>query len=275
VKRLPLPAVLLSGLVAAAAVAATPPASGTFKSKSVSVPIAGAYAFHDKATLGDTPVIVVAVSNKGFAAPALDEYLDRRVLIDTSFKDEQTAVVYFELGLDGKYRGYSYYFGSGNGCGYCTGDAVGATTTVNAGRVVGRLRQVGDPAFDITLDVPIASDDHGAALPAGGGEPGKAFQALAAAIGRGDAPAAKALLCAEQAQTWDALKKGGKDPLAVLGAGLPGDIEIEGGFAGAQRANLRAHGKDRVLGAVKGEILMRKEKGSWRYTDAILTPAKP
>ncbi len=188
------------------------------------------------------------------------------------FKDEQTAVVYFELGPDGKYRGYSYGFGSGNGCGYCTGEAVTASTSVQGGRVVGRLRQKGKPEFDLTLDVPIASDDHGTALPAGGGEPGRAFAALAAAIGRGDARTARTLLSAEQAENWDAIAREGKDPLAGLAAGFPGKVVIEGGFASTDRANLIAHAKDPNLGEVSGEILLRKERGGWRFNDSLFVP---
>ena len=42
-------------------------------------------------------------------------------------KDKDTAVVYLEFKPDGAYRGLSYYFSRGNGCGYCGG---GVTSTV-------------------------------------------------------------------------------------------------------------------------------------------------
>jgi hypothetical protein len=41
-------------------------------------------------------------------------------------KDSETALVYLEFKPDGGYLGLSYYFASGNGCGYCAG---GATST--------------------------------------------------------------------------------------------------------------------------------------------------
>ena len=44
-------------------------------------------------------------------------------------KDKDTAVVYLEFKPDGAYRGFSYYFAQGNGCGYCGGN-LGVTSTV-------------------------------------------------------------------------------------------------------------------------------------------------
>ena len=53
-------------------------------------------------------------------------------------KDKETAVVYVEFKPDGAYRGPSYYFAQGNGCGYCGGN-LGVTSTVKlaGGRIAG------------------------------------------------------------------------------------------------------------------------------------------
>jgi hypothetical protein len=50
---------------------------------------------------------------------ALDDYYDRQHAIDTLFADDESRVVYFELDDAGRYHGLSYYFGPGDGCGYC------------------------------------------------------------------------------------------------------------------------------------------------------------
>ena len=41
--------------------------------------------------------------------------------------DDESKVVTFEFDADGKYRGLSYYFGPGVGCGFCYDSKVGST----------------------------------------------------------------------------------------------------------------------------------------------------
>ncbi len=78
------------------------------------------------------------------------------------------------------------------------------TSTVGLvdGRLAGSLKSNdADIAFDLLLDVPIESDDHGAALSADGGAPGKAYAGCQAALVKRDASALRPFLSEELRQT--------------------------------------------------------------------------
>ncbi|HEY4230428.1 MAG TPA: hypothetical protein VGO79_09660, partial [Thermoanaerobaculia bacterium] len=157
-------------------------ASGTFEDKRFKVPINGAYAFREKAWMDDGRAIRVAVSNDAFPPDALDEHYDRTHAINTLFAGDETRVVYFELDEKGGYHGYSYYFESGDGCGYCFDSKVKSTVRAEGGRLKGELSFAGDDVrFRIQLDLPIPPKSWGDPLPKDGGEPGKAFLAYHAA----------------------------------------------------------------------------------------------
>ena len=62
----------------------------------------------------------------------------------------------------------------------------------------------------MTLDLPIASDDHGAPLPADGGAPGKAYRDYHDALVKRDAKALQPVLSDEQRETLASAIKTGK-----------------------------------------------------------------
>ena len=66
---------------------------------------------------------------------------DRRHVIDDYFRDEETLVAYFHFGKDGKYKGMSYYFASGDGCGFCYDGTVQSTVKIEKGRIDGARRK--------------------------------------------------------------------------------------------------------------------------------------
>ena len=111
---------LLSAVTAFAAGSAPPAtASGTFEDAKFKLEIGGAYAYWGKTGgFGDDPVIRVAVSNAGFKASSLDAFYDKAGAIRSRFADEDAKVVNFEFDPNGKYTGLSYYFESGDGCGF-------------------------------------------------------------------------------------------------------------------------------------------------------------
>src|ERR1700690_4247680 len=91
-------------------------ASGRFETKNGSLEVFDAYAFH---SLDGKGKITVVISNQEFAKDIIDQYWDRKHTIERYYRDEKTAVIYFEFSPEGKYRGLSYYYGPGDGCGYC------------------------------------------------------------------------------------------------------------------------------------------------------------
>ncbi|HJU21395.1 MAG TPA: hypothetical protein VJ891_02700, partial [Casimicrobiaceae bacterium] len=170
----------------AASSAAHASATGQFASARLKLDADGTYSFWGKsASPRRDEVIKVAVSNAEFTDGFFDDFYDREHAIDKIFVDDEAKVVYFEFDADGKYRGLSYFFASGDNCGYCFDSAVRSTVHPENGHLKGKIafkRANAKPTFDIDLDVPIPSKDHGQALPAGGGEPGKVYLAYHEAL---------------------------------------------------------------------------------------------
>jgi len=250
-------------------------AGGWFQSNGARLGIADAYAFHATGTLGEERVIVVAVSNQGFVPAVLDRYWDRRYILEHDFKDDETGVVYFEFGLDGSYRGLSYDFGSGDGCGYCSG-GVQSTVKLVDGRLRGTLRQPegsDQRSFDVTLDVPVESDDHGKAQGAGGGAPGRAYLDYHEALAGSDPAAIRKCLSAERRATWAHAEKQGQgaDFLAFLREGHPRRVEVTQGYVDGDRALLLLEGAS-SNGKVRGEAQLVREGGVWRFEQETLEP---
>jgi len=248
-------------------------ARGSFSSHGATLGVVDAYAFHGTGTLSGAPVLVVAVSNRGFVASAIDEYWDRRHALDALFRDDETGLVFFEFAPDGGYRGYSFYFGSGNGCGYCGGGEVASTVRLAGDRLSGRLTQTGNdeqPGIDLELDVPVSSDDHGAAQGAGGGAPGAAYLAYHAALTGGDRVALRARLSEERRETWDGAAAAGDSDgfVAYLERGHPARLTVVEAYVRGETALVRLTG-DGELGKVVGEALLTREAGAWRFEEEL------
>ena len=254
-------------------------ASGLFKSGEIQLKITDAYAFRGAASFGENEkVLVVAVSNQGFVPAAMDEYWDRKRALERYFKDEDTGLVYFEFGLDGKYRGLSYYFGSGNGCGYCSDPAVKSTVSLKSDKLSGKLVMAktkdAQMSFEITLDVPVSADDHGAAQGKGGGEPGKAYLAYHKALRGQDPKAIQPLLAEERRARWKEAEGQGNGGafLEFLGEGHPAQVTVSEAFVKGNKALLLLQGKGEE-GKVEGEAQLVLEQGTWRFLEETLSPA--
>jgi hypothetical protein len=267
-------AVSLGSTLPAADAAEADTAHGTFRSQTIKLDVRSAIAFRGQPVLGGSDqVFIVAVTNARMHGDALADYYDRRRAVEKRIKDDETGVVYFEFRLDGRYRGLSYYFASGNGCGYCTSDVV-STVKLADGRLLGTLKgsEPGRP-FDIALDVPVMSDDHGAALPADGGAPGAAYLAYHSALAKRDRATLKASLSLDRQQTWaDADKKGDLSRFVDYLAGEHPDksVRIVRGFMKGNTAVLLVTGESSTIGGLSGEVLLMKEKDAWRVDDELM-----
>ncbi len=265
----------LMGLFAVAPVAAQTPTkvSGTFASKDVSFKVAGAVAFNGKSHMNDTtPVVLVAISNTGLNTDAVADFVDRKRAIEKLIKDDETPVVYLEFTPQGQWRGVSYYLASGNGCGFCSGEVTG-TGQIAAGRLTASLKnREFDRSFDITLDVPVLSDDHGAALPADGGAPGKAYLAYHAAVLERDAAAIDALLSPGNREMFAKAKKDG-DTNGYLSYLVEKhsmrSVKITAGWATASKASLLVTG-DSSVGTMSGEVFLLKANGAWGVDEELI-----
>jgi hypothetical protein len=262
-------ALLLAAGPALAADVAT--ATGAFTSQAVTLNAKSAIAFAGKSFVEPGDALIVAVFSARVNAAAIAAYADRRRVIDNRIRDGETAVVYFEFAPDGTYRGLSYDFGPGNGCGFCAGD-VKSTAKLANGKLSGRLSGAQkDRAVDITLVATVLPDDHGIMLPADGGAPGKVYLAYHAALVNGDRAALKPLLAPDQRRYWDESEKSGRlgafvDALAE--AHPAKSLQITQARAKGDQALLQVAG-EAPAGRVVGEVLLVKEGDAWRVDDEI------
>jgi hypothetical protein len=261
---------LLSALPTLAAAAEARQATGKFEGKNWTFEAFGAYAFPAEVGMDDEPGYRVAVSNTGFQTEKLDRYYDREHVIDTFFADEESLVVYFHFAKNGAYRGMTYYFGSGDGCGFCYDGSVQSTVKIANGRLKGKVKLAPKPdenSWDIDLDVPIAPASHGEPLPAGGGDPGRTYLAFHAALDAADR-AALAPLLPEDSQA--PFKESPEEEMAAYRKDHPEkDLKVVQGWVDGERALLVVHG-DTYYGKVETEVHLVREKGTWRVANEVL-----
>jgi hypothetical protein len=269
-------AVLLMLVAKPALAADVDTATGTFTSQTVTLNAKSAIAFRGKSFVDPGDALIVAVFNARVNAAAIADFADRRRVIETRIRDGETGVVYFEFKPDGTYRGMSYSFGPGNGCGYCAGD-VKSTVKLASGKLSGKLAgSEKDRTLDITLVTPVMADDHGGMLPPDGGAPGKAYLAYHAALAKGDRATLKPLLSQGQQQFWDEAEKNRKVAAflhAMAEAHPVKSVQITQGFVKGDKALLQVAG-EASAGRVVGEVLLVKEGEAWRVDDEI-TEAAP
>jgi len=256
-------------------VAAEESARGAFHSGTIGLDVRSAIAFRGRSFLRpDDDAFIVAVTNARMHGEALADYYDRRRAVEKRIRDDETGVVYFESRPDGSYRGLSYYFASGNGCGFCTSD-VASTVRLGGGRLAGNLKgSEKERRFEVALDVPLMSDDHGPALAAGGGAPGAAYLAYHAALVGRDHAKLKSLLSLDRQRSWtEAARKGSLDGFVdYLAREHPEkSVRIVRGFAKGDTAVLLVTG-DSMVGELSGEVLLMKENEVWRVDDELLDP---
>ena len=129
-----------------------------------------------------------------------------------------------------------------------------------------------DRPFNVSLDVAVMDDDHGAALPPDGGAPGKAYLAYHAALRKRDPMALRPTLTSGKIAVWDRSKKNGElaEYVDYLADRHPlTSVRIKKAWARADVANLLVEG-DGPAGALSGEVLLLREKGAWVFDSEVL-----
>ena len=111
-----------------------------------------------------------------------------------------------------------------------------------------------------------AAAPTGKVLPAGGGEPGKVFQANLAAMQKGDVDAMLATVTKEQA---DKIRAQRKEPqfgamLAMMKSFAPKSATVTGGQDFGDTAELTIDAVDQSGGKSTGTSKLRKEGGAWK-----------
>ena len=250
-------------------------ASGRFATEKRSFDVQGVYAFWAKSGSSDhEPLLRVAVSNDRFKAEAFDAFYDPEKVINAHCADDETFVVYFEFDRSGRYHGLSYYFGSGDGCGFCYDSSVRSTAQIDRQRLAGTLSFKDERrSFDIRFDVPVPPREWGKPLPPDGGEPGKAVLAYQAAIESTDKKALFDLLDARGRELWKTREKEGKVDRALQYRWEKEHLELKdpritGGFLRGDQAIVLVKGTNSYA-SLQGEVALRLEEGRWRIRDEI------
>lgn len=163
------------------------------------------------------------------------------------FQDEkETQIFMIELGRDKSYRWHKLstgWFGKGEGKG-AAGAAGLSVASFTDKKIVGRFQlSDADYQIDLRFDLPVINADTalelpGIALPANGGEPGKALLATLAATASGDIDKMLAVSPPDRAQQ---LAEAAKKPdfaklMAMQRAMQPSGVEITGGKINADQA---------------------------------------
>ena len=273
--RVPLVA-LVTILAATDALAQTrAPLSGRFSSKDAAFEIAGGVAFTGTSSLDrQAPVILVAISNTKLNVDAVADFVDRKRAIEHLVKDDETPIVYLEFTPQGRWRGVSYYFGPGNGCGYCTSEAT-STVQLAEGRLTGTVKSTQkDRPFNVVLDIEVLNDDHGAPLPADGGAAGKAYLAYHAALVKADAEALTPTLSPGNLEVFARAQKNNDVAgyVSYLAEKHPlKSVRITKGWRTATKASLLIEGES-AAGKVSGEVFLINAKGVWGVDEELVDP---
>ena len=278
--RLAACALLASALSLPVAAADPVTGDGEFTSRGFTMPVSSSIAFRGKSTLDQADVIIVAISNGSFRDDWIGTFHDRKRAIGKRFEDRDTAVVYLEFKPDGAYRGHSFFFKSGNGCGYCGGN-MGVTSTVKVagGKIAGTLKlKDGEKVADVKIDTRILDDDHGAPLPANGGAPGEAYLAYHKALVANDPKALRPTLSKDNGKYLDDAIKRGKTAqgMRIFTKDHPdASVKIVRGWSKGDQAVLLIAGETAILRLV-GEAVMVRENGRWLVDEELteLAPAK-
>lgn len=268
--------VLLIGLAACVlpSHAAEPPTgSGEFTAYGITMPVVSSLAYRGKSLLDKEEVIIVVLSNGRLDPKWTGGYFDRTRMIEKRWITDRNAAVYLEFRPDGRYKAHHYYFGSGKGCGYCAGN-LGVTSTVKLanGRIAGTMTiKDNEKAADFKIDTAILSDDHGPVLPAGGGEPGKAYMAYHEALITGQPTKIRPTLSKENGKDLDDAVKRGKaaDMVGQFTEEHPTkSVKILRGWSQGDTAVLLWEGEKGQLN-LTGEAVLVREGGRWVVDDEL------
>lgn len=121
--------------------------------------------------------------------------------------------------------------------------------------------------YDFTFRAPLSDPNApiGEALPADGGEPGKAYLAWVTALHSGDPQQLKPLVPPELAEQLDA--EGAKEEIEMMASFTPTAVKILGGSSDGETAILDVEGT--MDGEpVRGKVTLQKTDGFWMATES-------
>lgn len=276
--RLALAVAVVAGLAAPPAHAAST-ASGSFRYDKLTMEVSNAYAFREEQN--DAPgsfKTFVYLTSRPVDGQAAANAFDPGTAIDAEIDDQPAG--YVRLCFNADYSECGIYFSheepseSFNTSGYGKLELASKDAKHVAGSwILAEPEDFFDKTyqFDLSFDAGVIAPTPGTALPADGGEPGKAYQAWLAAIAKGDFAALRVML--GDSGSWqfpEDDEKSAKENLKYLRDGKPVGVKILKGEQRGDQAILMVEGVDRDDLTLRGRVLMVKGEGGWRQEQSDL-----
>jgi hypothetical protein len=285
--RIVLVAGVLAGSVSLAAAAA--PASGTIGRKGSVLKVVDAFAYESTSFIGKDPSIRVRLSAKPLDHAALSASLD----FERELNSQQQGVESVELEFSpaGAWSGGGSFMLGPATCGWCQdgGQADKAVTKVQGGVLTGTLKTKASDVkdgtgvdADLVLNVPIARHEGVTALPASGGDPGKAYlSCLGAMKATDEAAIVTSCFGSDHAFVKDANLDyfEGAAFAAHAGQSFQGlmleDVTVSGGRVKGDDAEILVKGKivsrygqdePETVERYKGRVFLRRGATGWRIS---------
>ena len=250
--------------------------SGTFYDEGAKVALTGAYAYWTADPFDETKQITAVVfADKPIDAAALKNASDRGEALGDQLRRQSATRITLNIDADGKVENVNVaapgVSGSQSGSGWYT-----ITLKQNdTHRIEGTFRsndendkrdgRYYDLAF--ALDLP-GAPDLGTALPAGGGEPGKAYLGYLAALRKGDVDALAKTMTKARADEILAHRNDAhfKEMFAFIQEQALHEPKYVDGHAAADSATLTFAGKDSGGKTTTSTVTMARENGAWKVS---------
>ena len=270
--------------------------SGKIGRKGVTVDVVDAVLYEGKDYFGDDPALILRLSAAKLDHAAIDEAIDLEGDVDRQVDGSPNATLEFRM--NGSWSGGGGFYIPNASCGWCMDGALSemAKTKFEKDLLSGTIKvssatlKDGDgPDIDLTLSVPIYRVTGLTDLPKGGGEPGQAYLACAAAMTEQAKPDKAAVIsaCFAKDDAWvvnlnlDYYQTFADLAVPVryeLGRGsLLEDVKILSGRMKGKRAELEVEGKivDRSseppsVERQRGKVFLALTGDGWRLRSARL-----
>ena len=248
--------------------------SGTLYQDGKPLALVSAYAYRGPDPFDKTKEITTVVfSDKKIDAAAANAAGNRGEAVEDQLRRDNATRVELNLEGDGSLQNVNIVSGGSSGSQSGSGWYTMKLVKNDAKRVEGTFR-TNDEAdkksgrfYDLKFALDIAGPpDLGAALPAGGGEPAKAYMAYLAALRKGDVDALAKTMTAERSREILAHRS---DPdfkmmFGFIQQSAMRDPKVTKGYSKGDSATLELSGKDGDGNAATSVATMKKEGATWR-----------
>jgi hypothetical protein len=280
-------------VLGSAALASAQTASGSFTSQpegTITPKVAAAYVVRDQFNPREKEIEVVLSGTAVDVAKAMTQLSPHTAVInDPALKDTNYVLIWIRA--DGKVSmnaTFSKTMTQFVDRASADGKLRAELTTNTPDRVAGRIftpapvKTMGDSTYtvDLTFSAPVARAPSGTALPAGGGEPGKALVDFFAARQKKDWPSLKAALSPSASEkfvkSYNDDKENLTDLLDTLDFWLPvKDVKVTGGTVAGETAILDVEGV--LASGIKALTLVRliKRPSGWLFDSAAMAGMLP